>query len=140
MAFPPPSEAAEKWARRTAAAAPDYKTGVDRVTEAPGEKAARKKEKYRAGVTQSVDKWAERTRATTLEQWKSKAGGIGAQRFAQGAQANQDKYQQFAQRWFPIQEQIVERVNSMPDTTPEDRINKMIAFATESRRRATEGR
>ena len=40
MAKVTPQEFAEKWARRTQGATQDYIRGIDRVTEAPGVKAA----------------------------------------------------------------------------------------------------
>src|SRR5574341_549499 len=48
-----PQEYAEKWARRTRGATQDYVTGVSRVTQAPGAKAAQAKQLWAARIAES---------------------------------------------------------------------------------------
>lgn len=123
-----PAEAAEKWARRLSGATEDIRAGVERVTEAPGAAAAKKKDKYVAGLRDSVDKWERNTRAVTLEDWKDKTLNVGLSRVASGAQANQGKTQKFFEEFLPHLDRGVSQVRSMPDTTMEDRINRAVAM------------
>jgi cytosine/adenosine deaminase-related metal-dependent hydrolase len=123
-----PQEAAEKWARRLGNAVQDIRAGVERVSESPGQAAARKAAKWQAGVTQAMQsgKWERRVGAVTLEQWKRKTLDVGAQRIAQGATANQDKMADFAQAFFPHLAAGQARVRAMPDTTLEDRMTRAV--------------
>ena len=123
-----PAEAAEKWARRLSAATEDIRAGVERVSEAPGVAAARKRSKWEAGLRDSGDKWERNTRAVTLEEWKDKTLNVGLNRVAQGAQANQGKTQGFFEEFLPFLDRGVAQVRQMPDTTMEDRINRAVAM------------
>jgi hypothetical protein len=123
-----PAEATEKWVSRLSAATADITRGIDRVTEAPGQKAAAKKAKWLAAVQQSQDKWARNVAAVSLEQWKALFKGVGVQRIAQGAQAKKGKMQGFLEQFMPHLEAGIAKVNAMPDTTFEDRIQKSVAM------------
>ena len=124
MARLTPEEAAAKWASRTGAAQGDYTAGVERVTEAPGRKAAAKRQKWEAGIRDSAAKWENRVASVSLEDWKQSVRDKGAARFAQGAQAAEGKMAEFQREFQPFQDRIMERANSMPDNTLEDRIAK----------------
>ena len=128
MARVSPAEAAEKWARRLSGATEDIRAGIERVTEAPGRAAAAKRAKWEAGIQASRDKWERNVAAVSLEDWKRKAIEVGVPRVAQGAQQNVDKVQVFMEEFIPHLDRGVERVKSMPDTTPEDRINRAVAM------------
>jgi hypothetical protein len=123
-----PAEATGKWVNRLSAATPEIQAGIDRVTEAPGVKAAAKKQKWIQAVQASQDKWARNVAAVSLEQWKSLFKSVGVQRIAQGAQAKKDKYTRFANEFFPHLEAGIQRVNAMPDTTFEERLQKSVAM------------
>lgn len=134
-----PDEATQKWVSRTTAATADVQRGIERVTEAPGRKAAAKVEKYRTGVTQAVDKWQRNTGRVSLEEWKSAAINVGVQRIAQGVQAKQGKMQAFAQEFYPHLEAGQRKVAAMPDTDINSRIQRavtMMLHNAEFRRRA----
>ena len=128
MARQNPAEAAEKWARRLSAATEDIRAGVERVSEAPGVAAARKRTKWEAGLRESGDKWERNVRNVSLEEWKAKTLDVGLSRVAQGAQANQGKTQQFFEEFLPHLDRGVSQVTAMPDTTMEDRINRAVAM------------
>ena len=74
MAKLTPREAQEKHARRLKGATEDIRRGVQKVTEAPGVKAAAKEEKMRANLLAALDsgKWKNRVAAVPLEEWKDK--------------------------------------------------------------------
>lgn len=123
-----PDDATAKWATRLSGATAEITAGINRVTEAPGMKAAAKKQKWIQAVQASQDKWERNVRAVSLESWKSLFINVGVPRIAQGAQAKKDKYTNFARQFFPYLEQGVQRVAAMPDTTFEERINKAVAM------------
>jgi glutamate-1-semialdehyde aminotransferase len=123
-----PQQATEKWVTRLSGATAEITAGIDRVTEAPGIKAAAKKAKWLAAVQASQDKWANNVSAVSLEQWKTLFKTVGVQRIAQGAQAKKSKMQNFLNQFLPHLEQGIQTVNAMPDTTFEDRIQKSVAM------------
>jgi len=123
-----PGEATAKWVARTSAATADVQRGIERVTEAPGRKAASKVEKYRTGVTQAVDKWQRNTGRVSLEEWKAAAINVGVQRIASGVQAKQGKMEAFAQEFYPHLEAGQRKVASMPDTDINSRIQRAVAM------------
>ena len=135
MARISPQEAADKLARRAAAATSDYQAGINRVTgESPGQRAASKSAKWRAGLQQAFadNKWENRVASVSLQDWKNAALTKGTQRYAQGVQEGATKYAAFAQEFFPFQDAIVARADQMPDNSPEDRIQKALFVMTET--------
>src|SRR5689334_19448479 len=76
-----PLKVADKQIRNAQNGATAYVDGVRDVKEAPGQKAARKKDKYKANVLASVDKWADNTAAVSLQEWADAAAGKGGERF-----------------------------------------------------------
>lgn len=123
-----PTDATTKWVNNLSGATANIQAGIDRVTEAPGMKAAAKAQKWITAVQASQDKWKRNVAAVSLDQWKTLFKGVGVQRIAQGAQAKQSKYTAFASQFFPYLEQGVNKVNAMPDTTFEERIQRAVAM------------
>lgn len=123
-----PEQAAALWAQRLSGAGERITQGVNRVTEAPGAKAAQKKQKYLAGVQASADKWATRVAAVSLPDWQRAMTEVGIQRISQGAQAKVGKYADFARDFFPHLEAGLAKLANMPDSTQEERIMKSVAL------------
>lgn len=123
-----PEDAQAKWAQRTSAATNDMAAGIARVTVAPGAAAVAKKAAWVQGVQSSVDKWARNTGRVSLDAWKAAAGGIGVQRVAQGVQAKQAKWGDFAREFFPHLDAGIQKLKNMPSNTVEDRINIAVAM------------
>lgn len=123
-----PQDATTKWVNNLSGATANIQAGIDRVTEAPGIKAAAKAQKWITAVQASQDKWKRNVAAVSLDQWKTLFKGVGVQRIAQGAQAKQSKYTAFATQFFPYLEQGVNKVQAMPDTTFEERIQRAVAM------------
>lgn len=123
-----PQDATQKWVTNLSGATAEIQAGIDRVTEAPGVKAAAKSQKWIMAVQASQDKWKRNVSAVSLEQWKTLFKTVGVQRIAQGAQAKQGKYTNFANQFFPYLEQGIQKVNAMPDTTLEERINRAVTM------------
>lgn len=117
----------EKHNRNTKNAVTDYQKGVNAVTKSPTEQAAAKQSKMIANLTASVQsgKWAQGLKRVSLEEWKRKASEVGAGRIAAGVDAAADKVRQFADSFLPFLETVASKVNSMPDLTLEDSINRM---------------
>lgn len=121
------SEARQYWQTGMANAGPKISAGIDRVTTAPGQKAAAKKDKYVAGVTASQDLWARRVAAVDLGTWQTRAKA-GVSRIAEGAQQKGDKYESAVGPVFAHMDSVLSRVDSMPDNTLEQRIQKSAEF------------
>ena len=127
MAKVSPSEFAEKWQRRLQSAAPDITRGINRVDVAPTEKAAQKKEKMLTNLTEAVNsgKWENGLRRVTLGDWKKAAIEKGVPRISQGVASAGGKMTEFASQLLPFQDSLKSQVDSMPDLTLEDNINRM---------------
>jgi len=67
-----PEERAAKQINRLSAATEDIRQGVERVTEAPGVKAAQQQQKMKTRLLAKIDDgtWAKRVASVPLEEWK----------------------------------------------------------------------
>ena len=121
----------EKHARRLKGATEDMRRGIDRVTDNPCEKAAAKQDKMLTNLTAAVSsgKWAAGLRRVTLEDWKSKARDIGVNRVAAGIDGAKEKVIAFAEVLLPHIDRGQAKINSMPDITLDDNINRMVEFS-----------
>ena len=120
----------QKHARRLKAAVEDVRTGIDRVTENPCDKAAAKQDKMLANLTSAVSsgKWAAGLKRVTLEEWKRKARDIGVNRIAAGIDGAADKVVAFAEQLLPHIDREQAKIKAMPDVTLDDNINRMTTF------------
>ena len=127
MAKLTPKQAQEKHARNLKASVPDITLGVDRVTEAPGVKAAAKAAKMKANLVKSIDDgtWAARVSGVSLEEWKSHMKTKGIPRIAAGIDGAAVKTEDFFSQLFAYQDSIKSRIDAMPDLTLEDSISRM---------------
>lgn len=94
-------QAAAQWAQRLSGATDRITQGVNSVTTAPGQAAARQKAAYLANVQAAGDKWASRVASVPLSDWQQAMTQKGAPRIAQGAQAAQPKFAQFMGQLLP---------------------------------------
>jgi len=119
-----------KHARRLKAAVEDVRTGIDRVTENPCDKAAAKQDKMLANLTNAVSsgKWAAGLKRVSLEEWKRKARDIGVNRIAAGIDGASDKVIAFAEQLLPHIDREQAKIKAMPDVTLDDNINRMTSF------------
>jgi hypothetical protein len=121
-----PQEGADKWAQRTAAASQDVVRGVDRVTQAPGQKAAAQSGKWLTKVTQAESKFRENVASVSLGEWQQ-ATKDGASRIASGVNAKKGKMQKFADAFYAHLDRGKSAIDSMPTTTIEESIAKAAA-------------
>lgn len=126
-----PTKVTEKQIRRAQAATTDYTAGVQAVTESPTAKAAKKIDKMRAGFNAAIDsgKVADGLNAVTLDDWKNATTKKGGERYASGVSDSQDKVQAFHEELSSFMGPHLQKINSMPDTTPDQRLAKMMANA-----------
>lgn len=124
-----PNEFADKWGRNLKSQVSDIVRGIDRVEVSPGQKAAAKKDKWAARMsdTETHRKWAERTGSITLEEWRDSARTLIPQRLPGGVDRAMSKVADFAAVLLPYQERGLAELERMPDLTLEDsraRMNK----------------
>lgn len=123
-------EFAEKWARRTKGSTADMAAGIAKVTEAPGEKAAKKIGKWIAKLSdpEVQQKWKTNVAAVSLEEWKQSAITLGVQRVAAGVDKSEAKMEKFAGQLIAHQEANLPKIHAMPDLTKEDSRSRMSAW------------
>lgn len=123
-----PDEIAAKWATRLSGATQEVSAGIDRVTEAPGRKAAAQKTAYLQNVQAKADKWERNVSRVSVEDWKA-AAKAGTARIAAGAQAKQSKMAAFQREFQPHLQAGMDRVNRMPRGTLEQNLARMVEMA-----------
>jgi hypothetical protein len=124
------SEYAEKLARRLSASLSDMQRGIERVTEAPGGKAAAKQEKMKAKIVAAIDsgKWATAVKSVTLSDWRDKTINVGLARVSTGIEAARPKMEAFAAKLLPYEDSLKAVVDKMADNTLEDGVAKSAAW------------
>lgn len=122
-----PEEFQEKHARRLKASLEDIRAGVEKVTEAPGKKAAAKVDKMRARLIAKIDDgtWAKNVAKVSLEDWKTKMSEKGIGRIPDGIDGAKEKVVNFAGQLLPYIDEGLAKVEKLPDLTLEDSINRM---------------
>jgi len=123
-------EIADRWASRLGGATTEIAAGIDRVTVAPGQAAAAKADKWEQNTLAAKAKWKARVAGTSLEAWKQAAKTVGVARIAQGANAKKGKMAAFLQEFGPHLDALASKLQSMPDNTFEQRMQRMVAAAT----------
>jgi hypothetical protein len=96
-----PEEAAQAWAQRLAGSTDRIQRGVQSVTTAPGQAAARQKAVWVQNTQSAADKWARNAASVSLSEWQQATVEKGVQRIAAGAQAAQPKMAQFMGKLLP---------------------------------------
>jgi molecular chaperone GrpE (heat shock protein) len=124
------AEVQQKWLTNLSNATAEMTAGVARVTVAPGQAAASKKQKWINALMDTTiqDKWARNVQSVTLQQWQAAMNNYGINRVSQGAQAKAAKFQAAMASLLPFIDQLAATVNAMPDNTPADREARMLAM------------
>ena len=133
MAKVTPEEYAEKWNRRIKAGLTDMRKGVEKVTEAPGKKAAEAADKMKAKINEAIDNgtWGKNVSAVTVDEWKEKMINKGIPRVSGGADASKAKVTSFAAKLLPAVDAAASKAKGMPSLTLEDNIARMTTFIRE---------
>lgn len=126
MALPTPDQAAAKWQQNLAGSTQRIQQGVQSVTTAPGQAAARQKAVWAQNVQAAQDKWAARVAAVPVQDWQRAVIEKGVPRIAAGATAAQPKMAAFMGQLLP---HIQTTVNGLPARGGLDaNINRMVQF------------
>jgi ElaB/YqjD/DUF883 family membrane-anchored ribosome-binding protein len=130
MARVTPEQFQEKHARRLKASIQDIQAGIERVSVAPTAKAAKKADKMKARLVESIDsgKWQRGLMKVSLEEWKEKAVRKGIPRIADGIDSAAKKVVDFAGQLLPHIDKVKSDIDKLPDLTIEDSINRMVTF------------
>lgn len=126
MAGQTPEQIAAQWASRLAGSGQRITEGVNAVTVAPGQAAARQKAVWAQNVAAAQDKWASRVGAVPLSDWQAAMTQKGVQRVATGAQAAQPKFAAFMGQLLPHIAQV--RGTLPPRGNLDQNIARMTAF------------
>lgn len=102
-----PGTVAQRWATNLAGATGKMTDGINAVQTAPGVAAARQKQVWAANTAASVDKWASKTAAVSLQDWQQAMINKGVSRVASGATAAQPKMQAFLTKFLPFLDSAV---------------------------------
>lgn len=104
MATRDPNTVANKWAANLSAAANSgaVTAGIQSVTVAPGQAAARQKQAWMTNTPAAADKWAANTAAVSNAAWQEAAINKGVPRIATGATAAEPKMASFMSKLLPV--------------------------------------
>lgn len=124
-----PAQVAEKWMRNYGGSAESFAEGIRAITENPMEKAANAADKYLAGIQAALasQKWQNALRAQNFQEWKEKTIRLGRLRMADGAREGQGKVAKFMEQWIPYQQQLKQKLATMPSTSHADRRARLLA-------------
>lgn len=120
----------QRWKDHLSSATQQITDGVNAVDQAPTALAAAKQAKMRAGIIEAIDsgRWAAALKAVTLDEWKTRMVNVGIPRIAQGADQAQAKVEKFFNELYTYEDNLLNKVNQMSDTTLQDRINKAVSW------------
>ena len=130
MARLTPEEYASKQARNLKNSLPDIRSGIERVSPAPGASAAAAQSRMKDNLIRSIDdgRWAAKVRGVSLEEWKTAALTKGVDRIAQGIDQAHDKQVQMAGRLLAAVDSAAQKSNALPKGTIQDSIARMTTF------------
>ncbi len=133
MARLTPEQYADKQARNLKNSIPDIRDGINRVTSAPGQAAVARIDKMRMKTLEAIDsgRWAAKTSAVTVDQWKQAALTKGVDRIATGIDAAREKQVAMAGRLLPAVDAAAAKARAMPKNTLQDSIGRMTSFVTD---------
>lgn len=119
-----PATIAARWATNLGAATQKITDGVNAVTVAPGQAAARQADVWANNTVASKDKFRRNVGAVSLSDWQQAAINKGIPRIATGATQAQGKFQNFMVAFLPF---VHSSVASLP---PRGSLDQNIARMT----------
>lgn len=121
----------ERWASSAAQGQQRYLEGVQGTQVDVVGRAVAAQPKLLANVQQAISsgRWARRLQEVGTAGWKSKTVAKAAN-YGVGIAAGRDEYQRAMQTWLPIIDSAAASVQSMPNGSFQDSLNRMTAFAT----------
>jgi hypothetical protein len=121
----------QRWRDSAAAGQARYTEGVQATQVDVVGRAVAAQGKLLTNVQQAISsgRWARRLQDVGTAGWKS-ATVAKAANYGVGISAGADKYQRAMQQWLPIIQSAAASVQSMPNGSFQDSLNRMTAFAT----------
>ncbi len=121
----------EKHARRLKASTQDIRTGIKRVSIAPGVMAAEQQELLITRFTEAVGsgKWAKRVAGVSLQDWQDAFLNKGVDRIAAGIDGAKEKTIKSAEKLLANVDTASAEVKRMPKGTLDDSISRMTHFS-----------
>lgn len=121
----------ERWASSSAAGQQRYTEGVQTTQVDVVGRAVQAQSKLLANFQQAVTsgRWARNIQDVGTAGWKQQTLAKAAN-YGVGIAAGRDKYQRSMQQWLPIIQSAAASVQSMPNGSFQDSLNRMTAFAT----------
>ncbi|HTX52522.1 MAG TPA: hypothetical protein VMD08_03890 [Candidatus Baltobacteraceae bacterium] len=126
MAGKDPQAIAANWASRLGASSQRITDGVNAVTVAPGQAAARQKAVWQQNTANAADKWASRTSQVSLGDWQTAMIQKGAPRVGAGASAAVPKFASFMGQLLPHIDSV--KAGLPPRGNLDANIARMVSF------------
>jgi hypothetical protein len=121
-----PTSASNAWLAGMQGAASKITAGVNAVTVAPGQAAARQATVWAQNTAAAQSKYAKNVSAVSLNEWQTATINKGVSRVASGAAASQDKYTAAMTQILP---QITSIVQSLPPRgTTDQNIQRAVTY------------
>lgn len=113
----------------SAVGATNYLRGIATPKGDPIEEGIRAQPAYEAAMRDPnvLKRRVDGLRATNIQEWAQAAETKGATRIAEGVAAARPKIERFWATWQPLLLSHVQRIRAMPNVTPADRKNRMVA-------------
>jgi hypothetical protein len=122
-----PADVAQRWVTGMQNSGDAWKQGVQAVTVAPGQAAARKADLWLARLNASKGKWQANVASVSLQEWQTAMIDKGQQRIGTGATAAQSKFADFMAFLLPNIDRIK---GTLPERgTYEQNKQRMMAFS-----------
>lgn len=118
----------DKWGRRLNAAGPDIQAGVKRVQTAPGQLAAQQQQLWLQKIQDSVQLWAKRVAAVSLQDWQNAMLNKGVGRIAAGVTAAQNTKQAEITALLDAVDTAASAARSQPRGSLEQNIQRAVTF------------
>lgn len=127
-----PADVVARWQKGSVAAVPKFKEKIKALQVNPAQKAIASKDKYVAGIMQSLEDgtWEAGLRGVDFQAWKDKTAEAGGTRISTGVATAGNKMLKFYEQFLPYAESVSRQVQSMPSSTFEDNVARMVANAT----------
>lgn len=128
-----PEQYVEKWGRRLKGATQDVRQGAERVTEAPGMKAAKAVDLMLSRLTEAITSglWAKQVSAVSVEEWRKALIEKGIDRIAKGVDAASPAQAEMARKLLAAVEQAAAKARALPKGSIEDSINRAGTYMRE---------
>lgn len=132
------ADISKKWNNNLKGSISYIEQGVDRVKEAPTEKAANKQDKMLQHLQEAVNtgRWGAALRKVSLQEWKKLMKEKVRARLAGGVDAAMDKRQAFDKYLVDTLNAVLPEIHAMPDMTLEDsvaRVRRLMEYMNENR-------